>query len=85
MATLTITKAEQSGRAVRIAGWVDEGLAGIVTYTAEDSLRDLRELDTPLKRLNLLKAALTEVRNDQLKQDAIDGQLGNLIGNTVEI
>jgi hypothetical protein len=38
-----------------------------------------------LKRLNLLKAALTEVRNDQLKQDAIDGQLGNLIGNTVEI
>jgi hypothetical protein len=85
MATLTFTKAEKSGTKVRIAGWVDEGAAGIVTYEAEVSIRDLRELDTQLKRLNLMKAALTEVRNDQLKQDAIDGQLGNLIGNTVEI
>lgn len=85
MATLTFTKAYKSGTTVHVAGWVDEGLAGIVTYQATVPIRDLKAQDTPLKRLNVIKAALTAVRNAELELDAIDGQLGNLVGNTVEI
>jgi hypothetical protein len=85
MATGTVTEAEQSGQDIRVSVDVDEGLAGIVAYTATVPLIDLKALPTNAARKQALLDAVTAERDKQLQVDALNAQLANLIGTTVNV
>jgi hypothetical protein len=85
MATGTVTEAEQSGQDIRVSVDVDEGLAGIVPYTATVPLLDLKVLPTNAARKQALLDAVTAERDKQLQVDALNAQLANLIGTTVNV
>jgi hypothetical protein len=85
MAAGKIVEAVRSGRSVRVTAEVDEGAAGTVRYTAEVAIAELKALDTPAKRRNLLVAALKAARDATLEEDALDGQLGQLHGGAVTL
>lgn len=78
MATGKFKRPELSGPNVIVTVTVDEGLAGFVDYTAQVAIADLKALDTPLKRRNLIVTALKAVRDAALEQDALEGQLTQL-------
>ncbi len=86
MASGTVTEAYKNGQKVRVTVAVDEGLAGIVPYSAEVPIADLKALATPTARRQALLAAVVAVRDAQLQEEsAIDAFLANIIGATVTV
>jgi hypothetical protein len=85
MATGTVTRAEQNGESAEVDVAVDEGLAGVVTYTGAVRIDDLKALPTAAARKQALLASVTAVRDQALQKEAVTAQLANLVGTTVTV
>lgn len=86
MATGTVTEAVQSGPYVRVTVAVDEGLAGIVNYTAQVAIAELRALPTNAARRTALLTAVIAVRDDELqRQSQIEAFIASIHGATVTV
>ena len=85
MATGIVTRAEQNGENAEIDVAVDEGLAGVVTYTGRVRIEELKALPTNAARRTALLADVTAARDKALQKEAIDAQLGQMVGTTVTI
>ncbi len=85
MATGVVTRAEQNGEYAEMDVAVDEGAVGVATYTGRVRTDDLKALPTNAARKTALLASVTAVRDQTLQHDAIDAQLGNLVGTTVAV
>ena len=85
MATGTVTRAEQNGQYAEVDVEVDEGLAGVVTYTGAQRIEDLKALPSNAARKQALLDAVTDTRDAVLQKEAIDAQLAQLIGTTVTV
>jgi hypothetical protein len=86
MATGIVTSAEPSGTEIIVTVTVDEGLAGMVDYTARVLIAELRALPTNAARRQALLNAIIAVRTDELqRQTQIDAFLGSIIGAQVTV
>lgn len=86
MASGTVTEAVQSGRNIRVTVAVDEGPVGLVPYTVEVPIADLKALGSqPARRKALLDAVKAE-RDKRLQDETvIEAFLAQLHGATVEV
>lgn len=86
MAAGTVTDAVRSGTKVLITVTVDEGLVGMIPYTAEVYISDLKAAGTATARRQLLLNAVIAVRDARLQEEtAVDAFLANLIGQAVVV
>lgn len=86
MATGTVTEAVQSGPNIRVTVAVDEGLAGVVSYTAQVPIAELKALPTQAARKKSLLDAVKVERDKRLIDEAvIEKFLAQLKGAAVEV